>query len=102
MFLFSAAACSLYGLFVLISGKFILGRGRYLEGAAARQVGAWWALVFPATTITGYIYVWLHSLLLETEPSRMVAIVLQAVILIVIIIYAQNVAAKHYLQPPSE
>ena len=98
MILYSAVASSLYGLYALISGKFILGRGRHLLGAQARQVGAWWALVFPATIITGYVYTWLYRLIAQAEPIEWIGVLLRAVVMLVLIIAAQNLAVKYYLQ----
>jgi len=88
----------LFGLYVLFSGKYNLGKGRVLTGAKARLLGVLCLLPIPLAFAAGVLAGLFMALTGGPAPSTLLTTVLEIVILVVVVVLVSGLGKMFYDQ----
>ena len=87
----------IYGIYVLISGKYTLGKDRTLTGSKARLLGVLCLLPLPAAFVLGVLYGALSAFVFNQPASPVVGIVIEIFLLVIIIVIISVLGKRFYL-----
>ena len=91
----------IYGIYVLITGKYSLGRKRFVYGTSARILGALCVLPLPLVMIIGFFLGILMGIGVVGDITILVT-VLEIVVLIVIVILVSILGKRFYEKQESQ
>jgi len=84
----------LIGLFVIVSGRFSLGRGKSVRGGKARILGVICLLPIPLAFGVGLVLGFSSELVFQRPPTRWFLVLLEALIFFAILLFVMYTADR--------